>query len=107
MNDLETKLPGFPLDPPSHQLDRRMEELFAAVTSGRPAARRSRWWWLALPAVGTIAASFFLMSRPRIAPPQIEPVLYQIEAQGLMRDWLLNPPPESLTAPKMIVSVGQ
>ncbi len=106
-DDLEKRLRDIHLAPPSADLERRIKELFVAGTSDRPAARRIRWWWLALPAAGTIVASIFLMSRPNLAPPPIQPVIYQIEAKGLMREWLLTPPPESLAPPKMIVSVDR
>jgi hypothetical protein len=106
-DDIEKLLGNACLAPPSAGLDRRMNELWAAGATGQPAARRSRWWWLALPAAGTIAASLFLLSRQTIASAPIQPVLYQIEAKGQMREWLLNPASESLPPPKMIVSVQQ
>jgi len=106
-DDLEKLLGSVRLAPPSAELDRRMEELLASDTQARLATSRSLWWWLALPVVGTIAASLLLMSWHPVAPRPLPAVLCQIEAKGLMREWLLNPPSASRLPPKMTVSVQQ
>lgn len=103
-NNLEEHLRALRLDQPSKQLDHRMEELFKAIRPVRPAAHR-RLWWVGLPVAGAIAASFLITSR-RLPPPLlVQPSVYQIEAKGLMREWLLAPPAESQTPPAMIVTV--
>ena len=106
-DDLEKNLCRFRLVRPPHPFDRRMEELFAASTTSSPSAHRNRWKWLALPAAAAIAACGIIISRRAVSPPPIQPVFYEIEATGVMREWLLSPPRDSLTAPKVIVTVDQ
>lgn len=103
MNDFEKQLKDIHLDAPSPQLDRRMQELFT-IGPARPSS--VRWWWMALPAAGAVAASLLLMSHQPERPPQPQTLVYRVEAQGAMREWLLELPVESQTPPRMIVSFG-
>ena len=103
MNNFENQIRAVRLGPPSANLNRRVEELFVSAVKSRPAVHR-RLWWMLLPVVGALAASFVITSR-RQPPPLVQSAVYQIEAKGLMRDWLLTPPAESLTPPAMIVTV--
>lgn len=98
-DDLEKNLRTPRLAPPSVDLDRRMEKLLAA----RPRARRG-WWFATLATAGVAAALFVLLSPAPVPAPR--PVVYEIEAQGPLRKWLLTPPPESRPPPTMIVTVG-
>jgi hypothetical protein len=105
MNDFEKQLRAVHLDPPSAQLDCRMEQLLALGVTAPIASRPSRWWWLALPAAGVAAAFFLLPSRHPSPLPSASPLVYQLEPQGLLRESLLASPAESQTPPAMIITV--
>ncbi|MBI2498035.1 MAG: hypothetical protein HYV75_09055 [Opitutae bacterium] len=98
--DFETQLRRVRLAAPSADLDRRMDSLLA------PTRQTSRRWWLgATAATGLAAAILFLLSPLARSPAPTQPVVYQIEAQGLMREWLVPPFPKSQTPPAVIVTV--
>jgi hypothetical protein len=107
MNDLENDLRSLRLAQPSRQLDGRIETLLTRGSRVPDVTRRSRLWWLALPAAGTMAASLFLLFRHEPATPSVQPAVCEIEARGLMREWLVTPPSGSRPPPKMIVSVAR
>lgn len=104
-DDLEQRLQGIRPAPPSAELDRRMDAIFAtAVTSEKTTVFP---WWVALPAAGVVAAGilFWRQPEPLARPQPLAPIVYRIEPEGLMREWLLTPPAGSQTAPAMIVTV--
>ncbi len=104
MNDPEKHLRDLRLAPPSADLDRRMDDAFAAAADANPIWRR-RWWWLTALPLGTAATFLFLLLRPVPEPPPspARAVVYEIEPQGLMRDLLLTPPTRLRAPPKLSV----
>ncbi len=108
MNDdsqFEQKLRAARVAPPPADFDRRMDTLFAAP----PPRAHADWWWAvsALSAAGLAAALAlgYLAPRPKVtppAPPMPGPVVYQVEARGLMRELLA--PSARTSAPPVLTS---
>jgi hypothetical protein len=103
MDDYEQKLKHTRLVAPSAALDRRIEDTFAAARRRREEARKSEfWWWLAaLATVGGMTA--LVVISPRRSFPATEVAVYRIEAQGRLREILLNPAISREPAPQFIV----
>lgn len=91
MDDLEQRLRAARLTEPSPGLDRRIEAAFREVRRDpRPTDHPHPRWWLGALAAGlSLAAGLLVSIRPTPPPPR--PVVYQIEAEGRLRDLLLNP----------------
>jgi hypothetical protein len=108
MDHFEEHLRTFRLAPPSAELDRLMDNAFERTADpGSAAPSWLRWWWLVLPVTGAVAAALLLTVRPRLAPAPPGPVVYQIEAQGRMREWLLAAPIKAQAPPVVLVSIRQ
>ncbi|HVZ63604.1 MAG TPA: hypothetical protein VG936_03375 [Lacunisphaera sp.] len=94
MDDLEQHLQRARLAEPSADLDRRIEAAFSARRNPPAVAVVSmRHWWLGAIAAGLSLAAGLVVSIRR-EPPRPETVVYQIEAEGRLRDMLLNVAPE-------------
>ena len=90
MDDLEQKLQSMRLASPPASLDRRIEETFAAAW--RNAAEREApglLWWLTRVAAGAGVAALIFVAILRPIPPAA-PAVYQVEAEGRLRDMLRN-----------------
>lgn len=93
MDDFEDKLQSLRRTTPSSSLDRRMDAAFSSANE-RAKEKQKRpqlWWWLAAVAsAGGVAAVLFVSPlRSRIEPAESSAV-YRFEAQGRMREMLLN-----------------
>lgn len=104
MDEIEQKLKNARLAVPSAGLDRRVAESVAAARRRQQAAPGGFWWWaVAVTAIGGMAV-MFTVSAPRSRPaPTV--VVYQIEAQGRLREMLLNPAATGEAAPPFIFHV--
>jgi len=93
MDEFEDKLKALPRAAPSSNLDRRMDATFSrAHDRAKDRQRRPQiWWWLAgIASAGGVAALLLVGPfRSRFGPVSSSTV-YRFEAQGLMRDMLLN-----------------
>ena len=90
-DNLEQQLRAARRVEPSRELDRRMDELFAAPPVR---ARTRRWWALLLPAAGVAAAFALIRFSPKteivpVPPAAPDRIVYQVEARGLMREMLV------------------
>jgi len=102
MNDLEKQLSALPLAAPSAELDRRLDDAFAAAA--RPAPLAAPWWSLAaLGLAGAAAALALLLHSP---PPPAPQLVYRFEAQGALRALLLEPPTSRAAPPSIVVRVN-
>lgn len=103
MNDLEKELAALPLAAPSAELDRRLDHAFAAAASF-PARSASLWWSLAaLGVAGAAAALALVLHSP---PPPAPQVVFRFEAQGALRQLLLDPPARRVAPPLIVVRVN-
>jgi hypothetical protein len=104
MNELERDLKAARLAAPSSAFDHRMNELFAAAAHSRPSRRKATlpWWLAGLTAFGAAAASLLVAPLPHPLPPA--PIDYRIEAQGRMRQLLLDPPTNANQLPRFVMS---
>jgi hypothetical protein len=104
-DDFEQRLRDIRLAPPSTDLDRRMDGLFAAAPA--TVSPRAGWWRvILLPAAGLAAALVLFSLRP--SPPRVlpdRPVVYQVEPHGLMRELLLMPTARPAAMPNFEASV--
>jgi hypothetical protein len=102
MSDLEGNLKAARLAAPSPDLDRRINEAFAAAAEGRkPRMRARRGWWIAILApLGAAAAMFLLSTRPQREP--LHPIIHQMMAQGAMRQFLTEPPQSGARLPHFV-----
>ncbi len=91
MDELEQKLAEMRLAAPSEELDRRIDETFRAARNvGRGTRQIGFWWWLAgTTTAGGVAALLVFTSLPSSRMKPV-PVVYRIEAQGRLREMLLN-----------------
>ena len=98
MNELERSLQSAPLAAPSASLDRRMGDLFAAAHTPSRSRTAFPWAWLAGTAAFAAMLVLLLALPQGSLPPAPKTVAYQVEAQGRMRQLLLEPPagPDSL-----------
>ena len=103
MEDYEQKLKHQRLAAPSAALDRRIEDTFAAARRGRERATRPAfWWWLAaLATVGGVTT--LVVISPRRPVPTTEVTIYRIEAEGRLREILLNPAISREPSPQFVV----
>jgi hypothetical protein len=105
MNDFEESLRGMRLARPSPELDQRIDRMLqSAAVRARPEARR--WWWLAVPAAGAVAAALVLALKPPARPVSREPLIYHVEAEGMMREWLAPASMESRPPTVVVVGIG-
>lgn len=105
-DDPEQRLRALRLARPSAELDRRMDDLFAAATNA-PVARPGWWFALMAPLAGVAAAlAIFTMQaqRPAPVPP---PLVCRIEPAGLMREMLVPATPTRLPVFDAIVDTGE
>ena len=104
MSELERDLANLRLAAPSAALDRRMNDTFSAVTRPSPSSRRTSlgWWLVGVTATGAVAA--LLLVSPWPLHPRPEQIVYRIEAKGLMRLMLLNPPASANRQPRLVVN---
>ncbi|HWA86581.1 MAG TPA: hypothetical protein VG710_10190 [Opitutus sp.] len=102
MNELEQRLKNARLAPPSAALERRIEDAFANARRRRRAARQGAlWWWTAALATAGGMAALLVVSARRSFPAPVAAV-YQIEAEGRLREMLLNPPPPEAGLPSAL-----
>jgi len=102
MNDLEKQLSALPLAAPSAELDRRLDDAFAAAA--RPATISAPWWSLA--ALGLAGAAAVLALVLHSPPPPAPQLVYRFEAQGALRALLLEPPASRASPPSIVVRVN-
>lgn len=92
MKEFEQKLCSLRLAEPSSKLDRRIEESFsAAERKAQARVRKAAWWWLLGPAIAAGGVITVLALSPRPAPVRAGIVVYRVEAQGRLREMLLQP----------------
>lgn len=103
MNDLEHELGAMPLAGPSADLDRRLNDAFAAAARTRNSARWATLWWGLAAATVAGAAVALLLLAPRSPPPPASPSVYRIEAEGRLRQLLLAPPASRALPPRFVV----
>jgi hypothetical protein len=103
MDELEQRLKSMPLATPSVELDRRLDEMFLLARRRRERSRKMVFYWGLVAAVGG-AALVFLMPLRR-APAAPHPVVYRIEAQGRMRQMLLNSAADRDEPPRFVLRV--
>jgi hypothetical protein len=106
MDDFEQKLAARRLAQPSAELDRRVDDAFrAARGAAHPARKFAGWWWLAAAtAFGGAAALVLVSTRQPTRVVVSVPVVYRVEAQGQVREMLLNPETEPEQPPPFTVS---
>jgi hypothetical protein len=106
MDELEQKLKSARLAPPSEELERRMDEVFS-IAHRSPVESRQRlyWWYLSAVIAGTGMAAVLIVT-PRRLFPVPEETLYHIEAQGQMREMLLNSTAHQYTPTPFIIQVS-
>lgn len=106
MNELEQRLKSMRLAAPSAELDRRMDDAFLAAGRTRKKPRKTVfWWWLAaLTAIGSVTA--LLLVSPDRSPLAPKSVVYRIEAQGCMRQMLLDPAENQSRLPPFVVYIN-
>jgi len=101
MKDLEQYLKAVRLAAPSAAFDRRMDETFAHHAQTRW-HQTAAWSMLAaLTTAGAMATLVIVLARPPVRP--VQPLVYRIEAQGLMRELLLNPSARSELPPRLVL----
>ena len=105
MNGLEQKLSSLRLAEPSADLDRRMAAAFLSAGRTRKRSPKAVFWWplAAMAAAGVMTA--LLVVAPRRSGPAPQTVVYQLAAQGRMRQMLLNPAPSRDGLPRLVVRV--
>jgi len=94
MNELEQRLKTARLLEPSGNLDRRIDEAFDAARKGARGPRLAPWLWGAGAAAAAAAAGLVLFAghwSRRVPPPAGRAIVYQVEAQGRLRDLLVTP----------------
>jgi len=106
MDELEQKLREARLAEPSADLDRRIAAAFGAARPPVASPRRlGLAWWLAAAAAGGVAALVWLTPEP--AAPARRETIYRFEAQGRMRDMLLNAPGNGDITPAFVIQAGR
>jgi len=107
MDELEQRLREARLAEPSADLDRRVVAAFGAARPPVAAPRRpvSGWWLATAAAAGGVAALLWLTPEP--AAPARRETVYRFEAQGRMRDMLLNTPGNDDVAPAFVIQAGR
>ena len=106
MDELEQRLRSMRLAAPSADLDRHMDDVFLTARRIRNGSRKAVFcWWLAAVTAAGGTAALFLMA-PRRSPPAPHAIVYQVEAQGRMRQMLLNPAASRDEPPRFIIHVS-
>lgn len=106
MDELEQRLQSMRRARPSAHLDCRMQEAFDVAHSIAARKRSSRFWWWLMPAAAACSmAAITLVLFPR-RQPEPAPVVHRIEAEGRLRDMLLNSVAErDATPPRFVVRI--
>ncbi len=92
MNDLEQRLQSMRLAAPSADLDRRLDDAFRAAGRAGQRSRKPVFWWSFAAATAAVAtAAAVLLMWPRRPEPVPRQVVYRVEAQGRLRQLLLDP----------------
>lgn len=106
MDELEQKLKHTRLAVPSAELDRRIDDAVAAAWRRRKASRKAAFWWwtAALATAGSITALLVVSTRRSFPAPEV--ALYRIEAQGRMREMLLNSTMTRDASPQFVFRVN-
>jgi hypothetical protein len=107
MDELEHKLKQAYLAAPSAELDWRVEAAFAAVRRRAETSRRPEFWWClaALATAGGMAA-LLVVSAHRPLPASAVAV-YHIEAEGRLREMLLDTSAPRDVLPQFVVHEGR
>ena len=92
MKDIEQRLRDMHLAGPSADLDHRLSKMFGAVAQSTSTSRSPVSWWRLLVLVGAGAAVVFVLIQLTTGGHQTEPLVIRIEAQGQLRQLLLEPP---------------
>lgn len=102
MDQFEQTLKDARLSEPSSDLDRRINNAFAAARGRRSKPRGTRlWWWMAALLTAGSGAILIFVSAHRSLPAS-EVIVYEIEAQGRLREMLLNPRTTDGAAPQFV-----
>jgi len=110
MDEFEEKLKALRLAEPSGEMEQRVDAAFLAAierTRRKPRRPRSWWWFVALASAGGLAAVLSvapLHSRREAIPSE---TVYRFEAQGLMREMLLNSSSRQPEAPHFDIHVRE
>jgi hypothetical protein len=105
MNEIEQKIKNARLAMPSAELDRRIAGSVAVARRRQQVPRGGFWWWAAaLTAAGGVAAMLMFFAPRSLPAPAV--AVYQIEAQGRLREMLLNPPATREVAPPFVFHVA-
>ena len=105
MDELEAQLKRARRAAPSAELDRRLEAAFAAARRRRSASHRGAFWWSTaiVATLGAAAALVLVASHRPVPAPTV--AVYHIEAEGRLRDMLLNPTAPREIAPQFVVHI--
>lgn len=103
MDELEQRLQSQRLAQPSADLDLRMREAFDAAHTAFAQKQSSRFWLWLTPAAATCSlAALTLVLLPRGQPDAL-PLVHRIEAEGRLREMLLNSVADHEAAPPSFV----
>ena len=104
MDELEQRLKAMRLAAPPAEMDRHVDGIFSSARTRKQPRQAAFYWWLAATAsVGGVAV--LLLVAPRPSPPVPDAMVYHVEAQGRMREMLLNPSKNRDELPPFIVRI--
>jgi hypothetical protein len=107
MDELEHKLKQARLAAPSAELDRRIGAAFATARRRRETSRRPEfWWWVAALATAGGMAALLVVSAHRPLPASAVAV-YHVEAEGRLREMLLDSSAPQDVLPRFVVHEGR
>jgi hypothetical protein len=105
-DDLEQRLHALRLARPSAELDRRMDELFAATEA--PLPRKVGWWFVLTAPLAGVAAALTVFTIQAQRPASVPtPIIWQIEPKGLMREMLVPAARAPLPVFEAVVRLGE
>jgi hypothetical protein len=105
MDDIERKLSETRLAMPSASLDRRIDQALSAATRAAQTTPKFAWWWWAGAATVAATAVVLLVANHPAAPPVASSqIVYHVEAEGRLREMLLNSDAHRDQPPPFVVS---
>jgi len=107
MNEIEQRLKAARLPEPSVDLDRRLEDAFETARERARGSRHASWWWGvgAVAAAGLVVVAGLMSRRVPPSPPPGRAIVYQVEAQGRLRDLLVTPAGTRGGPPPLVIRV--